>query len=143
NDALGAGLNQIITAEGLDAVFNAFLNGILEALVFSDSGLFNTDTATGKNNFERELVDLDSDFIPDGWDYTGDGHLDICLHGEINVNERPRNSNCRKSKDVTSSSYYTPICEDLSIAIRDIEEFLKFVQLMMYRNLPLSVSYQF
>jgi len=138
--ALGAGMSNIISADSIDALFNAFLNGILERYVFSERGLFDTQTATGRQNYDKELVDLDNDYIPDGWDYTANGQLDICLHGLIDRSAQPSNNNCYLSGSIESSPYFVPICEDLSRTIRDTEKFLKFVQLMMFRDMSFEVS---
>ena len=120
---------KLIEADSVDQLLSAFSTGLLRRYVFAkdDFGLFSSNSSGA----ERELLDVDGDGIPDGYDtdpITGDGYgeLDICSHGIEDSDEPPSNANCRLSKTVTSSPFYLPVCEKLDITIAELEGHLKY-----------------
>lgn len=121
---------KLINADSVDQLLSAFSTGLLRRFVFArgDYGLFSSDSIGA----ERELLDIDGDGIPDGYDTDpptdpGYGELDICSHGIVDPEESPSNENCRPSKTVTSSPFFLPICEKLDITIAELDRHVKFV----------------
>jgi len=121
---------KLINVDSVDQLLSAFSTGLLRRYVFArdDFGLFSSNSS----GVERELLDVDGDGIPDGYDMdpiTGEGYgeLDICSHGIRDPDESPSNTNCLLSKTVTSSPFYLPVCEKLDITIAQLEGHLKYV----------------
>ncbi|OGE87994.1 MAG: hypothetical protein A3J07_02095 [Candidatus Doudnabacteria bacterium RIFCSPLOWO2_02_FULL_49_13] len=69
-------------------------------------------------------LDLDGDNIPEGQDVDGDNQLntisDVCYHGGTAPN-------CKKSSEVKTSPYFTPICQSLDQAVAALAEFNDFI----------------
>lgn len=131
DEVLPSGMKKLITAQHIDQLVGAFASGLLTRFVFGPKGLF----ATGSSNSNVVetaaaggivigMIDLDADSIPDGQDFDFDGKLesltDVCLHG----NKAP---NCTLSSTVTSSPYFSPVCEAVDIAVAALEDYGKFL----------------
>lgn len=65
-------------------------------------------------------IDLDEDGFPEGFDDNGDGQLDNCYHGGT----APA---CANSSEVTTSAYFTPLCQSITRATGTLRSFLKFI----------------
>jgi len=138
--SLGSGMSKLISADDINALISAFLNGLLQRYVFSERGLFeSTNVVNGKGSHQNEVIDLDADGIPDGWDYNRDGILDICHHGLRNPEELPSNLNCIMSKEAGNSTYFIPICEELSNTIHQLTQFKKFVEVTRFDSAIVNV----
>lgn len=126
NKALGSGIDKLISADDIDALASALLAGLLQRHVFNDKdkGLFDKKSISDTRD---EIIDIDEDGLPDGFDYDGDGVLDICHHGLNNPNEGPSNENCLLSGSVSNSPYFIPICRDIPSTIRALEVFNDFI----------------
>lgn len=126
NDALGTGLDKLISADDIDSLASALLAGLLQRHVFNDKGkgLFNKNSIADTRN---EIVDIDGDNIPDGYDYNDDGILDICHHGQRDTNADPSNENCLMSGSVSNSPYFIPICKEIPGTIKALEVFSDFI----------------
>lgn len=75
-----------------------------------------------------ERIDLDADGFPDGEDVDGDGALDsledICFHGGV-----PGVGNgCYKSTNVSSSAFFTPLCQALDKAVSALNNYSDFME---------------
>ena len=130
---LPSGLERLINADQIEDIISAFASGLLRKYVFSDTnqGLFASDSS---NSYARELLDVDADGVPDGYDTDQDGELNICHHGLVNARQSASNANCIKSKNVTSSPYFIPICEKTTNVVRGLEKFRDFLDRNEFRS---------
>lgn len=122
--ALGSGLEGLISADSVDALVSAFASGLLQRFVFGPKGLF-ADDAPGASR--DEIIDVDGDRIPDGYDYDDNGELDICHHGIKNPELSPSNENCIGSKNAVNSPFFSEVCQastNASIELRRYQRFL-------------------
>ncbi len=130
---LPSGLDKLITAQHLDQLVSSFASGLLTRYVFGSKGLFASNSTTGSGGSggsadsgskRAGMIDLDGDSIPDGQDSDYDGKLesstDTCLHG----GSAPT---CTKSLGLTSSPYFTPICESINKGVATLREYGKFL----------------
>ncbi|HRH25327.1 MAG TPA: hypothetical protein PLD99_00010 [Parcubacteria group bacterium] len=126
NKALGSGVDKLISADDIDSLASALLAGLLQRHVFNDKGkgLFNKNSIADTRN---EIIDVDGDNIPDGYDYNEDGILDICHHGQKDPNSDPSNDNCLMSGSVSNSPYFIPICKEIPGTIKALEVFNDFI----------------
>lgn len=126
NKTLFSGVNKLISADDIDSLASALLAGLLQRHVFNDKGkgLFNKNSIADTRN---EIIDIDGDNIPDGYDYNEDGILDICHHGQKDPNSDPSNENCLMSGSVNSSPYFIPICKEIPVTIKALEVFNDFI----------------
>lgn len=141
---LPSGLEKLITAQHVEQLVGAFATGLLNRYVFGSKGLFakgkgssttgsnrsSNSTTGGNNNTRAGTIDLDNDGIPDGHDADFDGVLesntDICYHGGTPpkvVGDR----GCFKSSEVTSSPYFTPVCQAINGAVATLTDYTKFI----------------
>lgn len=125
NESLPSGLKNLISAEHIDALASAFLSGALKRYVFSKKGLVSDSSTKAKT---QEVIDVDGDGIPDGYDEDDDGQLDICHHGLANPDNPPSNTNCLLSSKVTSSPYFIPICSITSKTTTALESYMTFLK---------------
>ncbi len=69
-------------------------------------------------------IDIDGDNVPDGIDGDGDNLLttlaDTCYHGGTPPN-------CKKSGEVSTSPYFTPICEAVDRAVTSLTTYANFI----------------
>ncbi|HTL39442.1 MAG TPA: hypothetical protein VL306_01380 [Methylomirabilota bacterium] len=76
-------------------------------------------------------IDLDGDNIPDGEDGNGDGQLatfgfDNCYHGQNNkLNDTVLS--CKPSGSVSSSPYFTPICQAIDNGVVALTTYANFI----------------
>ncbi len=129
---LPSGLDKLITAQHMDQLVSAFASGLLTRYVFGPKGLFASgsgnpgDSSGNTSDIDRRMgiLDLDNDGIPDGQDADRDGRLvsstDICYHGGVPPS-------CPLSASVTSSPYFTPICQAITRATFVLSEYGKFM----------------
>ncbi len=129
---LPSGLEKLISAQSMDQLVSSFASGLLTRYVFGPKGLFADNSGSDSrgsrgssgNNSRTGTIDLDNDGIPDGQDSDYDGELesstDTCFHGG-------RPSNCVPSSTVTSSPYFTPICQAIDRAVASFTEYTKFL----------------
>ena len=128
---LPSGLDKLITAQHMDQLVSSFASGLLTRFVFGPKGLFGkgadggNNTTSGASGGNRTgMIDLDGDGVPDGQDSDYDGQLisstDTCLHGNIPPD-------CALSNTVTSSPYFTPVCEAVDGAVATLGEYTKFL----------------
>jgi len=123
---LSSGFEQTINAKQINELVGAFATGLLTRYVFGDKGLFSKSTGGS----QRDIIDIDNDGVPDGWDNDRDGQLDICHHGlrqNLPPRSTPNNANCLGSTEVHNSPYFIPICEALAGAIQELEKYLDFI----------------
>src|SRR3989344_5392065 len=123
---LSSGFEQIMSAKQIDELVGAFATGLLTRYVFGSDGLFSQSTGGS----QRDIIDIDNDGVPDGWDTNRDGQLDICHHGlkpNLPPRSTPSNTNCFGSTEVHNSPYFIPICEALAGAIQELEKYLDFL----------------
>jgi hypothetical protein len=131
DQVLPSGLNKLITVQSIEQLLGAFASGVLQRYVFSNnrsSGIFASDSAY---SFERrEMLDVDGDGIPDGWDTTGNGQLDICHHGFKDTSKGPSNDNCIKSNEpeARGTTYFAQLCESLEDTTATLKSFLAFLE---------------
>jgi hypothetical protein len=92
-----------------------------------DGTLNEAGTAYASDNGNIPLtkeIDIDADNIPDGQDADGDGQLtnfnDSCYHGGVPPN-------CSPSAQVTTSPYFTPVCQAIDRAVTTLTNFAKFI----------------
>ncbi len=136
---LPSGLDKLITAQHLDQLVSSFASGLLTRYVFGSKGLFASNSTTssgssgggaGSGGNRTGMIDLDGDGIPDGQDSDYDDKLesstDTCLHG----GSAPA---CVKSAGLTSSPYFTPICEALDRGVAVLTEYAKFLDSHAYQ----------
>ncbi len=126
NKTLGSGIDKLISADDIDSLASALLAGLLQRHVFNDKGkgLFDRKSIADTRN---EIIDIDEDNIPDGYDYNEDGVLDICHHGQKDPNADPSNENCLMSGSVSNSPYFIPICKEIPGTIKALETFNDFI----------------
>lgn len=125
NKGLGSGIDKIISADSIDALASAFISGILQRYVFSEKGLADDSSNQAA---QEEVVDVDGDKLPDGYDTDGDGQLNICHHGIRNPEQAPSNINCIGSKGSDNSPFFIPICkaaDDTAVALKSYKKFLE------------------
>ncbi|HEV8601458.1 MAG TPA: hypothetical protein VGQ87_02560 [Patescibacteria group bacterium] len=67
-------------------------------------------------------IDTDGDGWPEGRDENRDGKLDTCYHGGT-----PPDA-CKKSGTVTTSVYFTPLCDSLEVAINSMVPYSAFIK---------------
>ncbi len=131
NEVLPGGLKKLQVAQHIDQLVSSFASGLLTRYVFGSKGLFasgpansNTGNSDGGNGNRTGMTDLDGDDIPDGQDFDYDGKLetsvDVCLHGG-------RAPDCVLSAGVTSSPYFTPVCEAIDNGVAVLGEYSKFL----------------
>lgn len=133
NKSLGSGMSRLISAESLDQIVGAFASGLLERYVFGSKGLFASNTSESISS-GREIIDVDNDNIPDGWDYNNDGQLDMCHHGLVDQNSSPSNSNCIGSRNAGNSPYFIPICENLTETVDELNKYYDFATRNTFRK---------
>ncbi|MBX4195797.1 PKD domain-containing protein [Candidatus Parcubacteria bacterium] len=124
NSSLGAGLSGLINANDINSLVSAFANGLLQRYVFGPKGLFGDNSSTVSKN---EVIDIDGDKLPDGYDYDGDRQLDICHHGLKDPTKPPSNANCIGSKGAVNSPYFSRLCEassETSVGLEIYQGFL-------------------
>ncbi|OGE73757.1 MAG: hypothetical protein A3I07_03260 [Candidatus Doudnabacteria bacterium RIFCSPLOWO2_02_FULL_42_9] len=82
------------------------------------------NTSTGNINFSE--IDLDLDGIPDGRDGNNDGLLngisDVCYHGGNPIQP----GGCNTSSTVGTSPYFTPLCQAIDKAAKDMQAFVDY-----------------
>lgn len=128
DEVLPSGLEKLIKAESLDQLVSAFASGLLQRYVFGSKGLFADNGSVNASG--REIIDIDNDGIPDGWDQNRDGQLDICHHGlkpNLPAGSQPNNNNCLGSASVSTSPYFIPLCQALTDAIQELEKYNEFI----------------
>lgn len=129
---LGSGLDSLISAQDLDAIVNAAISGLLGRYVFGPEGFFADKSSGAQRN---EIIDIDGDRIEDGYDYDGDGQLDICHHG---LKPRPANlppaeswgpssTNCIGSKNAVNSPYFAGICGSAAQTSSDLKRYQSYL----------------
>lgn len=134
NKALGSGLENLVTADDINSLAGALINGLLTRFVFPQNegpGLFSNSS----RGIVNEIIDIDDDGIPDGYDSDGDGELNICHHGlkprpeNFPANEvwLPSNENCILSNGAVNSPYFVPICQAVGETTRALESYLRFI----------------
>ncbi|MHB1330641.1 MAG: hypothetical protein ACYCY6_01600 [Minisyncoccota bacterium] len=126
NKALGTGLEDLVTADDINSIAGALINGLLTRFVFpqNDSpGLFSNSS----RGIVNEIIDIDDDGIPDGYDSDGDGELNVCHHGRRDETQPASNENCIASKGASNSPFFVPICEAVSETTRALESYLRFI----------------
>ncbi len=127
NKTLGTGVDELINADDINALASALLSGLLKRHVFNDrdgGGLFNKNSLA---SIQNEIIDIDEDGLPDGYDEDADGELDICHHGQKDLDEEPSNDNCLLSGNVSNSPYFIPICKEIPGTIKALEVFNDFI----------------
>ncbi|MEK7194102.1 MAG: hypothetical protein AAB660_00240 [Patescibacteria group bacterium] len=124
NNSFASGLNKLISADDIDALASAFLSGLLNRYVFSENGVFADNSSTASR---EEVIDVDGDKIPDGYDTDGDGELNICHNGTKDSSLPPSNANCIGSKNATNSPFFIPICKNIATTINSLGVFFKFI----------------
>lgn len=128
---LPTGLEKLVTAQHIEQLVSSFASGLLTRYVFGSKGLFASNTGTrpgtSSNNVDSRLgnIDLDNDTISDGRDSDYDGRLatattDVCYHGGTIPN-------CVRSSTITTSPYFTPVCQAITQTIQTLKEFTTFL----------------
>ena len=131
---LPSGLEQLIKVEHIEQLISSFANGLLQRYVFGPKGLFasNAGGSSSPVNINNRLgkIDLDGDKIPEGQDFDQDGKLDsptdICYHGG-------NPPNCINSGSVTTSPYFTPICQAIDQAVLTLKDYTDFLDTYAYQ----------
>jgi hypothetical protein len=134
---LPSGLEKLITVEHVEQLITAFASGLLQRYVFNSegSGVFGDSSLGTGRTVSNETIDVDGDEIPDGYDYDGDGELDICHHGSKDELQAPSNENCYKSTEVENSPFFIPLCEALEAAGSGLSKYLDFVRRNVYESI--------
>ncbi|MBI4049336.1 MAG: hypothetical protein HY395_00765 [Candidatus Doudnabacteria bacterium] len=121
--------NNIFTAIG-----SALGDFIFNQLELKDqNGVFNEEGSVYSPHSEvtARVVDQDADGISDGEDKDDDGKLisivDVCYHGGLPPN-------CQNSSEVTTSSYFYPICKAADDAVKELTEWNEFQERNKYQN---------
>jgi len=74
-----------------------------------------------------ETIDMDGDGFPEGEDVDGDGALespeDVCFHGGVPGVDL----GCTQSRNVSSSAFFTPLCQGLDQAIDALSRYSDFI----------------
>lgn len=135
DEVMSSGLKKLISAQEMEQLISSFATGLLNRYVFGSRGLF-ADNSSGSNisggsgNIAGTL-DLDNDGVPDGQDSDQDGRLesstDVCYHGRTPPRGTPPTSNCVNSSGVTTSPYFTPVCQAIDGAVASLTEYTKFI----------------
>jgi len=86
-NVLGTGVRQMELADEFDELVGALVGQLLQKTVFSIKGLFSghDPAPTGGGG----ALDIDGDGTADGWDYDGDGLLDLCYFGGVSTTSGP------------------------------------------------------
>ncbi len=89
---LPSGLEKLVNAQHIEQLIEAFATGVLKRYVFSNKGLFSSDTSDWRSEGGNALpgvlpggrfeeIDIDRDGIMDGLDSDSDGEPDSCYFG--------------------------------------------------------------
>lgn len=127
NKTLGTGVDKLVNADDINALASALLSGLLKRNVFNDrdgGGLFNSSSLA---SIQTEVIDIDKDGLPDGYDEDADGELDICNHGQKDLEAEPSNDNCLLSGNISNSPYFIPICKEIPETVKALEVFNDFI----------------
>src|SRR3989338_3216266 len=138
NEVLPSGLKKLQVAQSIDQLISAFANGLLTRYVFGPKGLFargsgsgSSGGSTASDSRSGKFYFLDGDNVPDGQDVDQDGKLessvDLCFHG--GKPEPPPAPGCTVSQGLTSSPYFTPICQSVGEAIINLVDFTNYIDL--------------
>ncbi|OHA26304.1 MAG: hypothetical protein A3D56_01845 [Candidatus Taylorbacteria bacterium RIFCSPHIGHO2_02_FULL_45_35] len=140
NEVLPSGLKKLQVADSIDQLITAFANGLLTRYVFGPKGLFaqgsgsgggSSGLSTASDSRSGKIYLQDRDDIPDGQDVDQDlkleSSVDVCFHG--GRAEPPPAPGCTASQGLTSSPYFTPICQAVGEAVINLTDFTNYIDL--------------
>src|SRR3990167_1317680 len=145
NEVLPSGLKKLQVAQSIDQLISAFATGLLTRYVFGPKGLFARGSGSGSGSGSPRLCTVcdsrsgkiyiplpaDGDNVPDGQDVDQDlkleSSVDLCFHG--GKPEPPPAPGCTPSQGLTSSPYFTPICQAVGEAIINLTDFTDYIDL--------------